>query len=206
MNARTLIVSTLTGVCILMPTTAARAYSGYAPKEILLEMAANELIINKPTAGGKSGTLPQNLHHLPEVVFLQPGEYFTNVAVYGETAIAGIELHTSSGRTLHYAHVRGSGEYAERLDQPPFDLNKGQYISQIDVQQGKIGGHTVITSITFHIKNSDGTPEFLKAFGQTVYGGKTTLFAAAPANEICGFWGWYGSAMDCIGVVERQRK
>jgi hypothetical protein len=170
-----------------------------------MEMAANELIIT-PTAGGKEGYLPQNPRHLPEVAYLQPGESFTNVAVYGRTAIAGIVLQTSSGRTLHYAHVRGIGDYAENPEQPPFELKKGQYISHIKVQQSKMWGRTIITSITFLIRNRDGTEEFLKTFGQTFYGGKTTLVAAPPDNEICGFWGWYGSDMDCIGVIERKRR
>jgi hypothetical protein len=208
MRMKTTLLWVLAGATIALSTATAKAYSGHAPNEVLAEMASRHLTITKPTAGGKSGDKPEDPHHLPEVVFLQPGEYFTRVTVHSKSAIDALELTTSSGRKLYYANIEASRNRPRETDNY-FDLTKDQYISQIDVQQGRYKPeaktYTVVARITFHIMNRDGTTQPPKAFGQNFLGGKTTKLAAAPNNEICGFWGWYSTVMDCIGIIERAR-
>jgi hypothetical protein len=167
------------------------------PDALYKELTTKQLII-KPVEGGKSGD--QGYY-----AYLAPGEYFTKITTHWWSAIDGLELATSSGQTLTFGSTDGVGDHREQTHHDSFTLTKDQYITSVVVKTGDFKPHSnnyrVITGITFVIHNKDGSLES-KHFGEPT--GST--LAADPGQEICGFWGWHGSVLDCIGIITREHK
>ena len=147
--------------------------------------------------------------------YLHEGERFTEITLHWKSVVDGISFKTDLDHSTKYGNIDGSGDNPKDTNHgPPLTLTKNQYIASITIEaadyQPKKKTYKVIKAITFHIRNRNGNaePDFKIRGEDTSNGAHRSVIDLTPdpANEICGFWGYFGTVMDSLGIIQRPIK
>ncbi|KAK1942610.1 hypothetical protein P3T76_006109 [Phytophthora citrophthora] len=120
--------------------------------------------------------------------YVNSGQTVSQISIYAGKRFDGVSLDISAPKTLTFTHGGTGG------DRKVLKLEKGEYITSMEVHWGKQGGNTRL----FYVN-------FLTSAGNSLAGGSMTdeksTVTAPEGFQLAGFFGKSGKEIDMLGAI-----